>query len=271
MKAPSMRTILILLVTGILTLSPTTTQSQVFPALGSSESLFGTDAHVAVSAYRGMVEEHAEGIVRALRIVASTDEARSGDWEKIKPLLNTLSSSLETDATAWFVLPDGKYHATETEDTATLTLKDRAYFPTLMAGKEIFGDLVVSKATGHRSVIIAAPVQKNGKTTGGVGVSLRVRLLSKLVMQHMPLPDDSYFYALERDTRISLHQKAERMFKTPTDVGDEALGEKFKKALKQEKGTIEYTLNGKNMTALYEFSPELGWYFFIAKERLTAS
>lgn len=266
-----MRTILLLLVTTVLTLSPTTIQSQVLPALGSSEVLFGTDAHVAVSAYRGMVEEHAEGIVRALRIIASTDEARSGDWEKIKPLLNTLSSSLETDATAWFVLPDGKYHATETEDTATLTLKDRAYFPTLMAGKDIFGDLVVSKATGHRSVIIAAPVKKNGDTIGGVGVSLRVRLLSKLVMEHMPLPTDSYFYALEKDTRISLHQMAERMFKTPTDVGDEALGEQFKKALQRDKGTIEYTLNGKNMVALYEFSPVLGWYFFIAKERRTTS
>ena len=43
------------LLTFVVALSPTTTQSQVFPALGSSEAPFGTDAHVAVSAYRGMV------------------------------------------------------------------------------------------------------------------------------------------------------------------------------------------------------------------------
>jgi methyl-accepting chemotaxis protein len=135
-----------------------------------------------------------------------------------------------------------------------------------MSGKEVFGDLVISKSTGHRSVIIASPVVSEGKVIGGVGVSLRVRLLSELVDKHMPLPPDSYFYALERDTRIVLHRKAERMFKTPSDVGDEALGEEFKRVLREDHGTFEYTLNGKKMAAIYESSPMLGWYFFIAKE-----
>jgi methyl-accepting chemotaxis protein len=261
-----MRTLLTLLTTLILSLFPIRAHSEIAPALVGSEAAFGTDAKVAIGAYRGMVEEHAEGIVRALRIIANTSEARSAKWDEIKPLLSVLSTAVPTDATAWFVLADGTYHATEAEETTELNLKDRAYFPTLMSGKEVFGDLVISKSTGHRSVIIAAPIQREGKTVGGVGVSLRVRLLSELVAQHMQLPADSYFYALERDTRIALHQKADRMFKTPADVGDEALGEQFKTALQQDKGTMEYTLNGKKMVALYERSPVLGWYFFIAKE-----
>lgn len=261
-----MRTILTIVTALTLTLFPLRAHSEVAPVLVGPEAAFGSDARVAIGAYRGMVEEHAEGIVRALRIIANTSEARSGKWEEIKPLLHLLSSSIPTDATAWFVLPDGSYHATDAAETTELNLKDRAYFPTLMSGKEVFGDLVISKSTGHRSVIIAAPIVTDGKTTGGVGVSLRVRLLSELVDQHMPLPADSYFYALERDTRIALHRKAERMFKTPADVGDEALGEQFKTALQQDKGTMEYTLNGKKIVALYERSPILGWYFFIAKE-----
>jgi len=91
-------------------------------------------------------------------------------------------------ATAWYALPDGRYFATEKDGMSEENLKDRYYFPTLMSGKEVFGDLVVSNSTGHRSVIIAVPVVANGTTEGAIGVSLRVRLLSELVDQHMKLP-----------------------------------------------------------------------------------
>jgi len=56
------------------------------------------------------------------------------------------------------------------------------------------------------------------------------------------------------------------MFKTPSDVGDEALGEQFKRELRNDKGSFEYMLNGKKIAAIYELSPQLGWYFFMAKE-----
>lgn len=234
-------------------------------SLQSSPS-FSSDARVALSTYRGMVEEHTAGVLHGLRLIAASNEAKSGKWEQCEPLLKQLSADVTTDATAWFVLPDGNYFATEAEGLAEQNLKDRHYFPILMSGKEVLGDLVISKSTGHRSVIIAVPVSANGKVVGGVGVSLRVRLLSGLVDTHMPLPESSYFYALEKDTRIVLHRKAERMFKTPSDVGDEALGEEFKKVLTQDSGTFDYTLHGKKMTAIFEKSPSLGWYFFIAKE-----
>jgi methyl-accepting chemotaxis protein len=213
-----------------------------------------------------MVEEHVEGVRRALRVMAESKEAKSAKWDDIKPLIMRLSSDLTTDATSWFVLPDGSYHASEATEAVEQNLKERAYFPALISGKEVFGDLVISKSTGHRSVIIAVPVVSDGKVVGGLGVSLRVRALSELVDKNMGLPSNTYFYALERDTRIALHRKAERMFKTPSDVGDEALGEEFKRVLRQDKGSFEYQLEGKKIAAIFELSPKLGWYFFLAKE-----
>jgi hypothetical protein len=228
---------------------------------------FSPDAPAALGAFRGVVEEHVAGIRRALRVIAESPEARSADWTQCGPLLKRLSDDLSTDATAWFVLPDGNYSATEVGAEADQNLKDRSYFPMLMSGKEVFGDLVISKSTGHRSVIVAVPVSAAGKVVGAVGVSLRVRLLSQLVDSYMPLDEKSYFYALERDTRIAIHRKAERMFQTPSDVGDEALGEEFKRLLKDRtSGSFEYTLHGKKMASIFELSPTLGWYFFIAKE-----
>lgn len=227
---------------------------------------FTADSYVALGAYRGMVEEHASGILRSLHVLAESNELRSAKEVEFKPMLSRFSEDLPTDATTWFVFPDGNYFATQVAGMAEQNLKDRHYFPILMSGKKVFGDLVISKSTGHRSVIVAVPVVSQGKVVGGVGVSLRVHLLSDLVDKRMELPETEYFYALERDTRIVLHRKSERMFKTPTDVGDEALGEQFKRELQKERGRFEYELNGKKIASIFEFSPALGWYFFIAKE-----
>jgi hypothetical protein len=227
---------------------------------------FGIDSYAALGAYRGLVEEHTLGILRALRIIADTTEAKSSKEAEYRPLLARLSQDLSTDATAWYVLPDGRYFATELQGMAGENLKDREYFPTLMSGKEVLGNLVISKSTGHRAVIIAVPVIVDGKTVGAVGVSLRVRLLSELVDQHLTLPASEYFYALARgDSRIVLHRKAERMFKTPSDIGDEALGEDFNRVLVNDRGTFEYTLQGKAISSIFECSKALPWCFFIAK------
>lgn len=240
----------------------------IAPLRSSAESTVEVSSSpdgIALSAYRGIVEEHIAGILRSERIIAASPEAKSARSENFKPLLMRLSDDLPTDATAWFVLPDGGYFATEVGGMTEENLKDRPYFAGLMAGKEIVGDLVISKSTGHRSVVIATPVVANGKVVGGIGVSLRVRLLSELVAKHLPLPDNGYFYALDRDTRIVLHRKAERMFKTPSDVGDEALGAEFQRVIQKNSGTFDYVLNGQKITSRFERSPSLGWYFFIAQ------
>lgn len=236
---------------------------------GSAEDrvpTFAPDASIALNAYRGMVEEHVSGVMRALRVIAASNEAKTSSWDEVKPLLERFSEDLTTDATTWFVHPDGRYFSTAKDDVAEQNLKDRDYFPALMSGKEVFGDLVISKSTGHRSVIIATPVTKDDKSIGAVGVSLRVRLLSELINSALQLPAHTYFYALEGDTRIVLHRYAERMFKTPSDVGDEALGAEFKRELEQKSGTFDYELEGKKIASIFEFSPKLGWYFFIARE-----
>jgi hypothetical protein len=48
---------------------------------------FGTDSYAALGAYRGLVEEHALGIIRALRIIADTTEAKSSKEGEYRPLL----------------------------------------------------------------------------------------------------------------------------------------------------------------------------------------
>lgn len=219
-----------------------------------------------LGAYRALVEEHIAGVRSTLRAIAGSSDAVSGDFNRVEPLLARFAADLETDAAVWFALPDGSYSTAGPRGATGLNLADRHYFPALMAGNEVFGDLVVSRSSGHRSVIVAVPVLADDKTVGAVGVSLRVRALSRLVDRALHLQEDRYFYALDRDTRIVLHRMAERMFRTPADVGDEALGQEFRRALEAgPRGTFDYTLDGRRIRSVYEFSPALGWYFFLAE------
>lgn len=220
-----------------------------------------------VISYMGLVEEYLAGVLRETRILANTSEAKTLKWETIKPLLVSYAKDLETDATVWFMLPDGSYYSTETGGLTPENLKNRDYFPKLLKGESVDGDLVISKSTGHRSIIVATPVRVNGQTVAAIGVSLRARLLSSLIERHTHLPENTYFYAMTPSAKIAIHRYADRMFKQAKDVGDEILEEDFKKTFKREQGTFAYELKGKRISTVYRKSTPLGWYFFIAQEK----
>ena len=224
------------------------------------------DSQVALCTYKGLVEDHLCGVLRTARVIALTSEARSAQWESVKPMLDRFSKDLATVATVWFALPDGSYFSTETGGVSDQNLKDRSYFPKLMSGQDVLGDLVISKSTGHRSVIVATPVMVNGKVVAAVGVSVRVRLLSALLDSDTKLPDNAYFYALDPDNKIVLHRNVDRMFKNVSDVGDESLGDAFKTIMTKDQGIFNYTLHGRKMSSIFMKSTTLGWYFFIAQE-----
>jgi methyl-accepting chemotaxis protein len=224
------------------------------------------DAQVVLNAYQGLVEEHLSGVLHSIRAVAMSSEAKSANWERTKPMLDRLSKDLETDAAVWYAMPDGTYFSTDAEGLTEKNLSDRSYFPRLMTGQDVEGDLVLSKSTGHRSVIVATPVMANGKVVAAIGVSLRLRLLSQLVEKHTQLPANMYFYSMNADALISTHRNIDRMFKHPTDIGDESLGPIFTSALAKEKGQLDYALNGKNISAIFQKSKALDWHFFIARQ-----
>lgn len=225
------------------------------------------DPQAALGACMGMVEEHFSSILRTEKALALTSEAKSGKWESIRPMLDCFSKELQTDATVWYAMPDGSYFSTESGGLTGNNLKDRPYFPRLLAAEDVEGDLVISKSTGHRSVIVASPVTRNGRVVAIIGASVRVHLLSDLVSAHMKLPDDTYFYALDSNAKIVMHRYAGRLFKNVNDVADESLGDAFRKVMEKDQGVFEYELNGRKMISIYRKSVPLGWNFFIAQEK----
>lgn len=224
-----------------------------------------TDARVTLKAYQGLVEEHLVGILRAEKALAATSDAQSAQWENIRPALERLSVGLGTGAAIWFALPDGSYYTAE-RGRAEQRLMDRDYFPSLLAGQDVLGSLVVSKSTGHRSIIVATPILDQRKVVGVIGVSVSARLLSQLVEQNTGLPESIYFYALDANEQLAIHRSPDRIFKHPADI-DPKLEPVFADILNKDEGTFQYVLDGKPMTAIFGKSALTGWRFVLVQKQ----
>lgn len=233
-------------------------------ALAAPDDCTG-DERIALSAYRALAEDHLSGILAAEHAIAATTDAQSTDWTRIKPALASLARDVTTEAAVWYAMPDGRYYTVD-DDLNKESLQDRAYFPALLAGTPVNGALVISKSTGHRSIIVAAPVIKNGKVVAAIGVSVRARLLAAMIAEKTRMPDNLIFYALDAEGRTAIHKDPERMFEFPSDMGDRSLRAAVNTILKAPSGSVSYEFRGKKKKALFETSGILGWHFVLARE-----
>jgi hypothetical protein len=190
------------------------------------------DTKVGVSAVVALADTHISSYSNVLEALVMTQEVQSGDWEEMVGLLAKIQQA-QVPSTLWFVLPDGSYYTVDLGKTDQ-NLSNRTYFPGLMAGNNVLGDLVVSKSTGKKSIIVASPVIREGEVIGGLGASIFLDNLSGAIGEDLALPDDMVFYATTADGEVVLHSDTQLIFEASPDLA-------------------------KNV--VYETSPLTGWRF----------
>jgi methyl-accepting chemotaxis protein len=225
---------------------------------------FVLDARVTLDAYRAAAEARLEGVLAATRTLAATEEARSGEWARMREALTVLAANVKENAAVWFARPDGSYLSVAKGQTGE-TLRDRTYFPALLAGRDVVGALVVSKSTGKRSLIVASPVLVDGKVAGAVGVSIDAAKLAASLDEAIRFPADVVFYALDAQGQTALHRAGDLIFVFPSDVGSPTLSDAVKTMLSQPEGVVHYRYSGSDRTAVFERSRLTGWIFVMGK------
>ena len=228
------------------------------------EGGFTLDARVALRTYTALVESHFEGILDGAQTLAATGDVKSGDWARIKAPLAIYARGVPTAAAVWFMRPDGSYYTLENGLTDQ-NVKDRDYFPHLMAGNDVEGALVVSRSTGRKSVVIGAPVIRGGKVIGALGVSVSVEKLAAMVDARLKLPANIVFYALDAQGRTALHRDSHLMFEFPSEQGSETLSDAVKEMLSKPEGVVHYAFRGGARVAVFEASKSTGWVFVLGR------
>ncbi len=263
-----MRHNLLLVITGgFLALAPIAAWSQPDSGPDSAPAAqphFELDARVALNAYQSLVEQELASELAGLKVLAATEEARTGRWARIKGPLTAYSKGEPDAAAVVFSRPDGSYFSVE-KDLTGETLKDRGYFPGLMAGHDVEGALVVSKSTGKRSVIVATPIWADGKVIGALGVSTSVEKLAAQVDRQLGLPKDVVFYALDSQGRTALHRDSGLMFEFPSELGSDTLAEAVREMLSKPEGAVSYEFRGARKTVVFQASKATGWVFALGQ------
>jgi len=250
---------IILLVLLVLSLSAVA-EGEMAPAQDQG-GISMANLRLLLNSFAALGEGHVENVLRGLKIMSATEEAQSGEWEKMRGVLAEFNRSGIKAAAVWFVRPDGSLYTVE-KGLTDLNLRDRHYFPRLMAGEEITGDLVISKTTGKRTAVVAVPVKKNGKIIGALGTSLVVEDISRMLDEKMGLPGNMFFYALDQKGQTSLHRVSALLFAYPSDMGSKSLAKTVGEMLAKPEGVVTYDFYGER-TVVFKKFPLTGWVFAI--------
>jgi hypothetical protein len=166
-----------------------------------------TELEMGVAGVAALTDTHVENCLNMLEVLAATEEVKSGDWETMLPLL-TEADKVMVPGPKWFGLPDGSYYVVGMGKTDQ-NIADRAYFPVVMSGNNTYSELVVSKATGEKALIVAVPVTTEGEVIGILGTSVFLEDLSGIISEQMRLSDDMVFYAVTAENQVALHSDKE--------------------------------------------------------------
>ena len=238
--------------------------NRIAPAAGAGTVMSdsaGTMADLALDTMIAQTDGKLKAVLRPYQVLAGTSEVQSGNWQNIRPLLATLEGK-EPDVLTWYARPDGSYY-TVADGLTSASLKNRSYFPVVLAGKESVGTVVVSFATGRNAGIVAVPVKNQSAVTGVLGSSVYLDTLTVTLRDEIPAP--FVFYAIDSGGAFALHSDKAQISRNVSQIGKEtSFGRALALIRSQDAGMTEYDDGGFHYTARFRSSPLTGWRFVAA-------
>jgi ABC-type amino acid transport substrate-binding protein len=218
-------------------------------------------ADQAVNAMVATTDGQMKAVLRPFEVLALTDEVQSGEWDRIRPLLVVLGNQ-EPDAWLWYARPDGSYYAV-VEGLTSANLKSRSYFPTVLAGKESVGTVVVSHNTGRNAGIVAVPVMQDGGVQGVLGASVYLDNMTDRLRADIPEP--FMFYAIDAEGRFALHSDKGQISRDIATIGaDTSFGKAIATIRSGNSGRVEYEDGGVRYIADFRTAPLTAWKCVVA-------
>jgi hypothetical protein len=162
---------------------------------------------MGVAGVASLTDSYIKNCLTMLEVLAATQEVQSGAWERMLPLL-TKADEVMIPGVRWFGLPDGSYYVVGMGKTDK-NIADRAYFPVVMSGRNTYSELVVSRSTGKKVLVVAVPVIRKEDVIGILGISVFLEDLSGMMSEQLKLSDDMVFYAVTAENHIALHTDKE--------------------------------------------------------------
>jgi methyl-accepting chemotaxis protein len=234
-------------------------RSAAVPESPPAAKVPSVSAEIALSSLIALGDAHLQHLADSLKLVATTDKARSASWNQVRGPLQE-AARLNPDAMLWFALPDGSYWTVQ-EGRISQKLSGRPYFRRLMAGQTVIGDLVVSKSTGTSVGIVAVPIRgTDGAVVGALGASVALDRLSARLEREMDLDDRTIFYSFDSNLVLGLVWDPSLILSEAHQLSKE-VGAAFEQMRMRRAGVQSYSYRGKHRTVVFRKSDVTGWWY----------
>jgi methyl-accepting chemotaxis protein len=113
-----------------------------------------------------------------------------------------------------------------------------------------------SETTGNPVIIISEPIVVDNQFQGILLQSIDLTNMSKDLMKNIAIGKTGNVFVIQNDGTMIIHKDKGEIFNKnflKVNVAN--------KILKDKKGTIEYTYNGEDKLAAYDYDSKLGWIF----------
>lgn len=229
------------------------------PATHAASQTITIQGKIGLASLVALSDAHLKAMADSLYVLAGSRAARSGEWRLIKgPLARVAKRNVA--ALNWFATPDGSYWSVQNGKEAG-NLTGRHYFPRVLKGHTVIGDMVVSKSTDNPVAIVAVPVRgESGSVVGVLGASVYLDKLSVRLGREMALDKGVIFYSLDHTGRVGLNWDPSLIFLKAQRSGDDGLTRAMREILSKEHGTVSYRFRGRERRVLFRRSALTGWW-----------
>ncbi|MGB8452683.1 MAG: methyl-accepting chemotaxis protein [Anaerocolumna sp.] len=206
---------------------------------------------------------------RLLEMIAINEEIVDMNWTNQQKLLKALVK--ETDFLDMAVVgPDGtaKY-----SDGTTSELGDRDYIQKALNGETNVSDVLISKVTNEPVIMLATPIQKEGKVVGALIGRRDGNALSDIV-DDTGYGKNGYGYIINSKGTVIAHPDRDKVLdqfnpigEAKKDSGLTSLSVLFQTVIAQKNGVKSYSYEGKNLYAGFTAIEGTDWIFVITADQ----
>jgi methyl-accepting chemotaxis protein len=201
------------------------------------------------------IESYINNNVSVLETIEVTNDIRSYNIEYQKNLLKKINKDNKQFALL-FVTDSTGQQVSRSDDNEFVNNSDRDYFKDVISKKKtVISDVLISKATGKPSVVIAVPIfSEQGEFKGIVGGTLDLASIEEM-RSKIKIGQTGYAFIADSKGQALAHAD-QKMVEERTDISDISI---VKKALNGESGAETYDYNGEKTFGSYTMVSNTGW------------
>lgn len=153
--------------------------------------------------------------------------------------------------TAIIYLQDTSGTQAFSHDGQAYDMSDRSFTKDLAAGKSIISNPTLSRVDGTLSIIIGAPIMKNGQPVGALSAALPIQQLSDAISA-VKFGETGYAFVFDADGVIVWHPREEFITNQHvTDFNIPELEQAYHQSLTGEQATFSYEYEGEEKYGAY--------------------